>query len=443
VVLHNLVTAPYLRGRGLASLLWVHLLGTLLRPELYELTVEVEFTPPSDTAGVAAPLLRELLADRTWSCHGEALAGLAERVEAERAALVRPLLRNLITAPQFRKRLERPGCAVAAISGDHAVFETLGKAKWPPYVAVQSIHTQFRPNVAQDLLPFDLALLDTQVLAAQPGLLEEIHRTNPELPVVLVGDAPAELAHPSLLARVPGGDLPAALAAYLGPFRPEWHQVRGEVLQANLLGLPERKTLVYYRNRLRSRRLFIVASGPSLADVDAARLDGELVMTINDALLKFPRAQYAAIMDARKLHELHLELLDVQGLFTLAGNSYGTEVKLLGTEGFSEDLEQGVYSGYTTAYFALQIAVYMGVREIYYLGLDLGNTEKQSHFFGSRSLQDRDRPEVYAKMRQSFEGVAERLKEMGVAVYNCSRVSTLSCFPHRALDDVLAEREPA
>ena len=143
-------------------------------------------------------------------------------------------------------------------------------------------------------------------------------------------------------------------------------------------------------------------------------------------------------MDARKLHELHMALLPVEGLFTLKGNSYGSGINLLGTDGFSEDLEQGIFSGYTTAYFTLQIAIYMGFQEIYYVGLDLGNTAKQSHFFGNRALQDRDRPEVYAKMRHSFEKITPRLKELGVSVYNCSHVSELKCFPFRPISEVLA-----
>jgi hypothetical protein len=228
------------------------------------------------------------------------------------------------------------------------------------------------------------------------------------------------------------------LLPYLAAYGPAAGGARGRSRQTNLLHLPEGGSLAYFRNRHRGQRMFIAASGPSLAAVDGERLQRELVLTINDALIKFPHARYAAIMDSRKLHELHGELLRVDSVFTLAGNSFGVEIPLLGTEGFSFDLEQGIYSGYTTAYFALQIALHMGVREIYYLGLDLGNTSRQSHFFGSRSLQDRDRPDVYARMRRSFEAMADRLGTMGVAVYNCSPVSELKCFPFRQLEHVLA-----
>ena len=101
------------------------------------------------------------------------------------------------------------------------------------------------------------------------------------------------------------------------------------------------------------------------------------------------------------------------------------------------DLEAGIYSGYTTASFALQIAIAMGFREIYFLGLDLGNTAEKSHFFGKRPLQDQDRPQVYAQMRNSFERISGKLREMGLSVYNCSPVSELKCFPFRSLREAV------
>lgn len=130
----------------------------------------------------------------------------------------------------------------------------------------------------------------------------------------------------------------------------------------------------------------------------------------------------------------------MDAVFTLSGNSFGVGIALLGPEGFSSDLEAGAYSGYTTSYFALQIAIYMGFREIYFLGLDLGNTSERSHFFGNRPLQERNRDEVYARMRRSFEDAVERLRELGVRVANCSPVSELTCFRHQPLDSLLQSR---
>ena len=365
-VIHNLMVAPYVRGRGLGSLLVLHLLQSMLAPGLRELSLEAEFPLPAGGPPFLSPLVRELSGAAQWTQRDEPLAALAGRIEQERKALVPPVLRRLITAPDYAARMQRRGCALAAVSGNNAVFESVGSAPWPEHVAVQFIHQQFHSTIAQKLAPFDMVLLDA-ASAGQGRLMDEIVRHHPHLPIVLVGEEPADVPHAavphaSVLATAEPGRLPEALSAYLGAYRPQAGPLRAKALRENLLGLPQRGSLAYYRNRHRGKRLFMVASGPSLLDVPVARLRGEITLTINDALLRFPHSQYAAIMDARKLHELHLELLEVEGLFTLKGNSYGTEVPLLGTDGFSLDPEQGAYSGYTTAYFALQIAVFMGFR---------------------------------------------------------------------------------
>ncbi len=348
------------------------------------------------------------------------------------------MLNRLITRPGYARRLARKGAALAAVSDNNAFFTDITAVPWPDHVAVQALHMGVHQNVEQKLGEFDLALVDGGLLARFPQLLDTLAAAQPGLPLILVHSGPP-VQHHGLVLNTELARLPQSIANYTNPFRPELSMVKGRAIKENLLGIPERESLVYYRNRHKHKRLFIAASGPSLNDVNPEWLQRETVMTINDALVRFPFAQYAAIMDARKLHELHHELLSVDGLFTLKGNSYGTGINLLGTEGFSDDLDKGAYSGYTTAYFCLQIALYMGFKKVYYLGLDLGNTTRQSHFFGNRPLQDRDRPEVYAKMRQSFENIAPLLPEYGIEVYNCSPVSELKCFPFRPLEEVLQE----
>jgi hypothetical protein len=237
--------------------------------------------------------------------------------------------------------------------------------------------------------------------------------------------------------RVPAAGIAESLKAWLDAYEPKRAAVAGRRLKGNLLRLPEPGVIGTFRGRHSGQRLFIAASGPSLTEVDAKALDGETVLAVNDAILKFPRARYGAVMDARKLNELHRELHRTEAVFTLENNSYGVGVKYLGTEGFSANAEEGVYSGYTTTYFALQIALFMGFSEICFLGLDLTATAERSHFFGLRPLQDRDRPEVYMQMQRSFERAAPAIEQMGVKLYNCSPVSKLKAFPFRPLSDVL------
>lgn len=437
VVLHNFMVAPYLRGRGLGSLLGLHLLRVLAGEAAAGVSLDIEFPLPAAAPPMASPLVAGLAAARNHAWRDEALATLRERIAAEEARLAPRILSSLIRQPGFRERLARKGCMIGALSGRNAFFDQVNGIDWPPHATVQAFHTRFDHGLEARLPQVDFLLLDGDLLAAQRPLVERLLRSACDVPLLVAGQAPAAPLPSQMLAEGLARLVPMLLP-YLAPYAPAAGGARSRSRQANLLHLPEGGSLASFRNRHRGRRMFIAASGPSLAGVDAELLRRELVLTVNDALIKFPHARYAAIMDSRKLHELHGELLRVDSVFTLAGNSFGVEIPLLGTEGFSFDLEQGIYSGYTTAYFALQIALHMGVREIYYLGLDLGNTSRQSHFFGSRPLQDRDRPDVYARMRRAFEGMADTLGSMGVAVYNCSPVSALKCFPYRRLEDVLA-----
>ena len=152
-------------------------------------------------------------------------------------------------------------------------------------------------------------------------------------------------------------------------------------------------------------------------------------MGLNRSGLFFPETHYQCVMDER-LFELYPEILQkTRVLFTLGGRPWGVPLKSLGSEGFSWDLEQGIYTGYTIAYFALQLAVYMGFSEIYFLGLDLKHQGGRTHFFGSDFHSMNHEATEFPKMARMLAYAAERLQGCGIQVYNCSPDSTLKCFP--------------
>jgi len=183
-----------------------------------------------------------------------------------------------------------------------------------------------------------------------------------------------------------------------------------------------------YRNLHEGKRLFILSSGPSLATLDLSPLRRRLVMGLNRSALLYPDSHYHCTMDERLFVEFPDMLKTTRCLFTFEERPFGVPLKLLGADGFSDDLTQGIYSGYTVSYFGLQVAVYMGFKQIFYLGLDLRNQKDKTHFFGhdfhSRTHDDSE----YPRMRRAFESVAAPLAERGIEIYNCSPCSTLTCF---------------
>jgi hypothetical protein len=184
-----------------------------------------------------------------------------------------------------------------------------------------------------------------------------------------------------------------------------------------------------FKNIHEGKRVFILASGPSLAALDLRPLSRRLVIGLNRSALIFPDTNYHCTMDQRLFDEHPEVLRKTRYLFTLAGRPWGIRIPLLGAEGFSWDLAQGIYSGYTVAYFALQLAVYMGFKEIFYLGLDLKHDGPKTHFFGSDFHSRNHEQTEFPRMAKMLRYSARALEGSGVNVFNCSPVTDLDCFP--------------
>ncbi len=184
-----------------------------------------------------------------------------------------------------------------------------------------------------------------------------------------------------------------------------------------------------FKNVHEGKRLFILASGSSLETLDLTPLHRRLVMGLNRSFFLFPQTHYHCVMDGRLFDEYPKELRQARYLFTLEGRPWGIPLRLLGSEGFSWDLETGVYSGYTIAYVALQVAVYLGFQEIYYLGLDLKHDRGRTHFFGT-DFRSRDHETTeFPRMQKMLTYGARELANSAVKIFNCSPVSDLDCFP--------------
>ncbi|MCO6431508.1 MAG: hypothetical protein J5J00_11665 [Deltaproteobacteria bacterium] len=197
------------------------------------------------------------------------------------------------------------------------------------------------------------------------------------------------------------------------------------------------KVIENFRGVHQGKRLFLLASGPSISGLNFEPLQRRLVMGLNRSFLLFPDTHYQCCMDQR-LFDLYPEMLKKSRyLFTLRGRPWGIQLNLLGGEGFSFDLSAGIYSGYTISYMALQVAVYMGFKELVYLGLDLKHDSGRTHFFGadfhSRNHEDTEFPRM---LRMLQRGAQEAAKE-NVKLFNCSPVSVIDGFENITYEEAL------
>ena len=186
------------------------------------------------------------------------------------------------------------------------------------------------------------------------------------------------------------------------------------------------------------KRVFILASGPSLFTCDLTPLRRRIIIGLNRSALLYPDTHYHCTMDQRLFDEHPDVLRKARFLFTLEGRPFGIPINLLGSEGFSKELDKGIYSGYTVAYFALQLAVYMGFKEVFCLGLDLRHENGSTHFFGNDFHSRNHEQTEFPRMQKMLTFGAKQLAGTGVRVFNCSPISTLECFEKVTYDYALS-----
>lgn len=137
------------------------------------------------------------------------------------------------------------------------------------------------------------------------------------------------------------------------------------------------------RDRHKGGRCFILGNGPSLADTDLTSLRGEIVFSLNRGYLIFPRLgftpAYHVAINPLVVQQSGEELsgLEVDELFVawdqrrhVGRNPRTTFVRQVRGPWFGRDLAHGLWGGYTVTYAALQIAYFMGFKEVVLLGVD-------------------------------------------------------------------------
>lgn len=188
-----------------------------------------------------------------------------------------------------------------------------------------------------------------------------------------------------------------------------------------------------------------LASGPSLTPDDVNAVRGRArVIAINTSINLAPWADVLYACDVRWWKWAYRFPKEYPGVHQFAGLKFALTaesakfpgVKVLGKsgiDGLSTD-PKSIRTGSNSGYQAINVAVLMGAARIVLLGYDMatGHHGKQ-HWH-------RDHPmkmvSPYTQFRRAFDTLAAPLKAAGVEVINCSRETSLKCFPRQALQDV-------
>lgn len=346
-----------------------------------------------------------------------------------------------------------------------------------------------RPTVAAAPLAIDPPLGET------PDVVDEV-RPAPGAPPAPASEAPGVAPSAEVIARLPE---PAVLKGKL--LTPGRHKKVAEERQLQIdafLADGEYARIAALKDVHKGRRAFILGNGPSLAQQDLSRLEGEVTFVANwfanhdgfDAL----KPRYYAISS----HEMfggwarQNPVLNASFVEKLTRHAHKPEMffshrfrrallddpalqgyerrflmfdrpKFLADEvgGLEFDLSQPMHDGYTVLLtFCVPLAVHMGITEIYMVGCDCdygiqANTDARSYFYAptehaTSSTKAENITRIWAEngpLFRVYELARDACAARGVTMFNATAGGKLEVLPRVDYDTVLsrpaAEAAPA
>lgn len=244
---------------------------------------------------------------------------------------------------------------------------------------------------------------------------------------------------------------------------------------ANAIGLSfvgSRAQIAALRNKHRGGRIFVIGNGPSLRMEDLTALQGEVTIACNRIYLAFDatpwRPQYYCVSDP------HVARFDRNEIASMSAVKLTHEpcwpwlrgmdmlfvperrTPRIGMERkhwFSTDLRAGAFGGWTVAYLMLQLAYWLGAREVILLGIDhryvptaipgqlnvpMPWPPPRNHF-DPRYEKRCDRIGVCVhRQNLAYEQAKRAFERDGRIVRNATRSSDLTVFERVTLEEVLA-----
>lgn len=214
-----------------------------------------------------------------------------------------------------------------------------------------------------------------------------------------------------------------------------------------------------FRGIHQGQRCFIVGTGPSLTMEDLEKIKGEYSFSVNSIVLSFDdtswRPSYYTIADRFGYLKLKDAIRKAKMPVVFNGISNKTmtpdmdidfipyPVNLLDhgkmipnhITKFGDNAFKVVYSGHSITYNAMQLAVYMGFKEIVLLGIDCDYSKAVNHI-KAYSVQD-DLNAAFL-MRESYKVARKWTDEHGVKILNATRNAKLDVFEKVNLEEILS-----
>jgi lipopolysaccharide biosynthesis glycosyltransferase/glycosyltransferase involved in cell wall biosynthesis len=239
-----------------------------------------------------------------------------------------------------------------------------------------------------------------------------------------------------------------------------------------------KRKIKQYRNKYINKRCFFIGNGPSLTPDDLNKLSDEYTFAFNrifrifdrtdwrptfymyqDVMLRHGKQFVSLLKENLSKYDMPFSFFPITSLskefkglsnqelyLPLVENwsNYVNDKKYLR---FSKNCSRSVHAAYGSMYTALQLAVYMGFREIYLIGTDCDYLSQDSHFYKDEfdaKKNTNDKRRDTDSVTKGFKIMKEAIDKIdGVAIYNATREGKLELFPRIDLEDVVMSKQRA
>lgn len=144
-----------------------------------------------------------------------------------------------------------------------------------------------------------------------------------------------------------------------------------------------KSSLELFRNRHFGERAVLVANGPSLNGMDLSFLRNEIVIGLNKIYLGFRKfhfyPKYYVAVNKKVIEQSAHEIENLNCVRFISDRGLGLVkasplTHFINTQSpnqrFCKDISAGVHEGWTVTYAAMQIAYYLGIKQLILIGMD-------------------------------------------------------------------------
>ncbi len=255
--------------------------------------------------------------------------------------------------------------------------------------------------------------------------------------------------------------------------------VRGFFRERGLICDKNTKQLLALKNKYKGKKCYLIGNGPSLKPEDLDLIQNEITFGCNMVYKMFDKTKwrptYHFIVDVIYTKNLYLEIKNnIRSPLITHNHSYRLMAQKPKNIIYANTLSQEKYEirGNMMAYyiparatvmtFMIEMAMFMGFKEIYLLGTDCTNSFTSGHFGEAYTASTLDKvnlararviigdPDLtleglgeYRRQRSisAYEKLEAYAKKHGVKIYNATRGGALEVFERIRLEDTLKQEE--